>query len=210
MSESRMRRDLKRFGVEFLCLLMLLYGDPLQAISQAGATSARLEVTENVEPEDVRLTTRDGRIFELGLADGVTRLEDLNGNHLTITPAGITHSSGQGIEFERDAEGRIERIVDPRGESLVYAYGAGGDLVSVTDQGGNATTFTYGLNHYLEEIEDARGVTPIRNEYDADGRLARHVDAFGKVIEVDHRASRRRTLKAGWWRRRSRCRSRGR
>ena len=31
MSESWMRRDLKRFGVELLCLLMLLYGDPLRA-----------------------------------------------------------------------------------------------------------------------------------------------------------------------------------
>ncbi len=40
---------------------------------------------ELYEPEDVRLTTRNGRIFELDLADGVTRLEDLNGNQLSIT-----------------------------------------------------------------------------------------------------------------------------
>ena len=36
----------------------------------------------------------------------------MNGNQLSITPAGITHSSGKGIAFERDAEGRIERM-DP-------------------------------------------------------------------------------------------------
>ena len=40
MSEFRIRRDLKRFGMELLCLLVLLYGDPLRAISEAGATSA--------------------------------------------------------------------------------------------------------------------------------------------------------------------------
>jgi hypothetical protein len=45
------------------------------------------------EPHNVRLTTRDGRIFELDLNEGVTLLEDLNGNQLTISPAGIAHSS---------------------------------------------------------------------------------------------------------------------
>jgi hypothetical protein len=80
------------------------------------------DTLELYEPEDVRLTTRDGRIFELDLALGVTRLEDLNGNHLTITPAGITHSSGKGVVFERDAAGRIERIVDPLDRAMTYAY----------------------------------------------------------------------------------------
>jgi hypothetical protein len=42
-----MRRDLKRFGVELLCLLVLLSGDPLQAITEAGATSAGLMVTDD-------------------------------------------------------------------------------------------------------------------------------------------------------------------
>ena len=47
MSESRIRRDLKRFGMELLCLLVLLSGDPLRAISEVGATSAGLEATDD-------------------------------------------------------------------------------------------------------------------------------------------------------------------
>ncbi|MCP3994624.1 MAG: RHS repeat-associated core domain-containing protein, partial [bacterium] len=145
------------------------------------------------EPEDVRLTTRDGRIFELDLNHGVTKLEDLNGNQLTITPAGITHSSGKGIVFERDAEGRISAITDPTNRVMSYGYDAAGDLVSFTDRAGTVTRFVYN-DHRLRDIEDPRGVRSIRNEYDAEGRLVRHIDAFGQVIELGHDRSNRREV----------------
>ncbi|MCP4058394.1 MAG: RHS repeat protein, partial [Pseudoalteromonas sp.] len=151
------------------------------------------ESFELYEPEDVRLTTRDGRIFELDLNDGVTLVEDLNGNRLSITAAGITHSSGKGIEFERDAEGRIERIVDPMNRVNGYTYDTAGDLASFTDRAGAVTRFNYD-DHRLMDIEDPRGVKPIRNEYDAEGRLVRHVDAFGKVIELGHDRNNRREV----------------
>ena len=145
------------------------------------------------EPGNVRLTTRDGRIFELDLSDGVTRAEDLNGNHLTITPAGISHSSGQSIAFTRDTEGRILKITDPLNREMFYAYDAAGDLASFTDRAGAISRFTYD-DHRLLDIEDPRGVKPLRNEYDDDGRLVRHIDAFGKVIELDHDLENRREI----------------
>ena len=145
------------------------------------------------EPRNVRLTTRDGRIFELDLEQGVTRAEDLNGNHLTITPAGISHSSGQSIAFTRDTEGRILKITDPLNREMFYAYDAAGDLASFTDQAGGISRFTYD-DHRLLDIEDPRGVRPLRNEYDDDGRLVRHIDAFGKVIELDHDLENRREI----------------
>ena len=154
-----------------------------------------VDTLETYEPENVRLTTRDGRIFELNLGDGVTRVEDLNGNQLSITPAGITHSSGKGIVFERDAEGRILRITDPMDRTMSYSYDAAGDLASFTDRAGAATRFNYDAGHLLLDIDDRRGVKAIRNEYDAEGRLVRHVDAFGKVIELGHdRANRREVV----------------
>ncbi|MCP3936384.1 MAG: hypothetical protein GY708_13540, partial [Actinomycetia bacterium] len=131
-----------------------------------------VDTFELYEPEDVRLTTRDGRIFELDLNDGVTRVEDLNGNQLSITPEGVTHSSGKGITFERDAEGRIIRITDPLDRINTYAYDAEGDLASFIDRAAATTRFTYD-DHRLMDIEDPRGVKPIRNEYDAEGRLVR-------------------------------------
>jgi len=146
------------------------------------------DTQEPFVPEEVKLTTRDGRIFELDLAAGVTRVEDLNGNRIDITSEGVIHSSGVGIDFERDAEGRITRITDPRGAEIVYGYTAAGDLETVTDRASNTTRFSYSseLVHLLEDVEDPRGVQPIRNDYDEDGRLIRHTDAFGKTIELDH------------------------
>ncbi|MCP3935642.1 MAG: RHS repeat protein, partial [Actinomycetia bacterium] len=153
-----------------------------------------VDTLETYEPQDVRLTTRDGRIFEFDLIDGVTLVEDLNGNQLSITPAGITHSSGKGIVFDRDAEGRITAISDPMDRSMSYGYDAAGDLGSFTDRAGATTRFTYDSDHRLLDIEDPRGVKPIRNEYDAEGRLIRHIDAFGKVIELGHDLDNRREV----------------
>ncbi|MCP3998104.1 MAG: RHS repeat protein, partial [bacterium] len=153
-----------------------------------------VDTFETYEPEGVRLTTRDGRIFELDLNDGVTLVEDLNGNQLSITPAGITHLSGKGINFERDAEGRITRITDPLDRVNSYAYDVSGDLVSFTNRTGAETRFVYDDDHRLLEIEDPMGGQPIRNEYDAEGRLVRHMDALGKVIEFAHDLDNRREL----------------
>jgi RHS repeat-associated protein len=147
------------------------------------------DTLELYEPEDVRLTTRDGRIFELDLALGVTRLEDLNGNHLTITPSGITHSSGVGIDFERDEDGRIVEIVDTMNRVMTYGYDANGDLLSFSDRAGNVARFIYDGEHRLLEVEDPRGVKPLRNDYDDEGRLIRHTDVFGKVITYEHQLS---------------------
>jgi RHS repeat-associated protein len=141
---------------------------------------------EIYEPRAVRLTTPDGRIFDLDLEAGVTRAADLNGNELTLTPGGVTHSDGKGLVFTRDDEGRLTGITDPLGYELAYGYDAAGDLVSFTDRLGKTVRFTYDGDHGLLDIEDPRGITPIRNDYDADGRLIRHTDAFGQTIELTH------------------------
>ncbi|MCP3994164.1 MAG: RHS repeat protein, partial [bacterium] len=146
------------------------------------------------EPRNVRLTTRDGRIFELDLSEGVTKLEDLNGNHLSITPAGIIHSSGRGIAFERDAEGRIREIRDPKDDPMTYGYDSAGDLVSFTDREDHTTRFVYDDDHRLEDIEDPRGIRPVRNDYDDSGRLTSVTDAFGKIMSFDHDLEGRREV----------------
>ena len=149
-------------------------------------TVVDLETQELFEPSTVRLATRDGRVFDFDIARGVTRLADLNGNDVTITPGGVTHSSGQMVTFTRDSSGRITSIEDPDGASLAYAYDGAGDLVAVTDRVGATSHYTYVRDHLLDAIVDSRGVTPVRNEYGADGRLLRHIDAFGKAIELSH------------------------
>jgi RHS repeat-associated protein len=139
-----------------------------------------------LNPTAYEYTAPDGRVLQITPAQGLRRIIDLNGNTLRFTREGIIHSSGRSVPFIRDTLGRITRIIDPDGHALVYAYSAAGDLEPFTDREGNTTRFGYQSDHLLLTIQDPRGITPIRNEYDADGRLLRHTDSFGKTIEYQH------------------------
>lgn len=143
---------------------------------------------EIYDPEDYVLTLPGGTQLFLHQTTGLRQVKDLNGNTLTVTAGGITHSSGRGITFTRDAQGRITRITDPDNHAMTYGYDAAGDLVSFTDRETHTTTFTYDLDqpHLLETIKDPRGKQPIRNEYYDDGRIKSHTDAFGKTITYAH------------------------
>jgi RHS repeat-associated protein len=148
----------------------------------------------NLDPDDPALfdanryllTLQDGRVLTIDQRGGLESIADLNGNTLTIGRDGISHSSGKAVAFTRDGQGRISRITDPRGKTIAYGYDAAGDLVSVTDQQTQTTTFTYNRSHGLLTINDPRGIQPIRNEYDANGRLVAHVDADGNRVEYTH------------------------
>lgn len=139
-----------------------------------------------VDPSNFRLTAQDGTIYELDRGFGIRRVIDTTGNSLTYSASGIQHSSGVGVQFVRDAQGRITSIQLPGGDSLNYTYGDAGDLVASADALGNETTYGYLRNpmHYLRDIIDPRGVRVSRNEFDDEGRLIAHIDAEGNRIEI--------------------------
>ncbi|MEZ5559641.1 MAG: RHS repeat-associated core domain-containing protein [Pseudomonadales bacterium] len=136
--------------------------------------------------QDVRLTTIDGRQFDLNLTQGLTRIGDSNGNSLFINNNGVVHSDGTFVAFNRDGQGRITSIVDPSGEVQTYTYDTNGDLVTHTDRVGNETSFVYIADHYLDRIVDPEGNLPVRNEYDASGLLVAQIDGAGNRTEFDH------------------------
>jgi len=147
---------------------------------------------ELYDPTRFRLVTGDGTVIVLDQRLGVQSVAAPNGETLTVGPGGILHSSGKSIAFTRDAQGRITQITDPAGNAMAYAYDAAGNLVGFTDREGHATAFTYDSTHGLLTITDPRGLQPVRNEYDDDGRLVRHTDADGKVITYAHDLAARR------------------
>lgn len=136
--------------------------------------------------DQYQLTLEDGTVLLIEQRAGLQQMTDTNGNSLTINAGGIIHSSGKSITFTRDTLGRITQITDPAGNPMTYAYDANGDLVSFRDREGNITTFGYNTTHGLLTINDPRGIQPLRNEYDTEGRLIRQVDAFGKEINFTH------------------------
>jgi RHS repeat-associated protein len=139
-----------------------------------------------LDPALYELTLRDGTKLELNRRGGLRSITDLNNNKLTVSSAGITHSSGKGISFTRDTQGRITHITDPLGNLLGYGYNASGDLNGVTDQEGRLTQLTYDSKHNLTRIIDPRGIEVAVNEYTQDNRLAAIEDADGNRLVFTH------------------------
>lgn len=138
-------------------------------------------------PEKYVLTEPGGKRYTYHEDKGFLRAEDPNGNSITLNDGSLRHSSGLGIDFARDAEGRIQSILSPDGDSWTFGYSPAGDLESVTDPGGRTTTYSYFSEpaHYLDTITDPLGRIPVRYEYDpADGRLVAMIDGEGNRSEV--------------------------
>jgi len=154
-----------------------------------------LDYSGGFEPQLFRFTTPEGIAYIIHEDHGVQKVIDLNGNEVTYTENGIFHSSGQSVQFIRNAEGCITQIIDPAGQAVNYLYDTNGLLVDVVDQTTNTTSFTYEQAlSLLEDIIDPRGVQAIRCIYDDAGRLIRQVDAEGNEIEMNHDIENRREI----------------
>ncbi len=137
------------------------------------------------DPRQFTLTIEDGSVWQVDQDAGVSQVTDLNGNFVKITPGGILHSSGTQVTFARDAQGRITAITDPDGQTMSYAYDGSGDLATYTDRQSNVTQFAYDDRHDLLQIQDPLGRLPVRNVYDASGRLLSTTDAAGSTVHYD-------------------------
>ncbi|MEM6468299.1 MAG: putative Ig domain-containing protein [Planctomycetota bacterium] len=116
-------------------------------------------LAQGINPDVYTLTTKEGTSYRYNQFTGLETITDLNGNVVTFSEDGITHSSGESIEFIRDHRGRIKEVVDPSDNRIVYEYDAAGDLVGVTDLLGLTTTYTYRNEpaHFLDQAFDPQG-----------------------------------------------------
>ncbi len=74
------------------------------------------------QPTGYRYTDPYGRVYTIGANGSLQSVQDVNGNTLTVTSAGITSSTGLSVPFMRDAQGRITKITDPLGKEYMYTY----------------------------------------------------------------------------------------
>ncbi|HTF96523.1 MAG TPA: choice-of-anchor A family protein, partial [Cellvibrio sp.] len=140
------------------------------------------------------LTTKAGYVYQLDQSFGVRSITDPNGHKITYSSAGIVHSNGTAITFERDAANRIKAIVDPKGNRTEYTYDTKGDLVTVKNPvvlsiNGTGSTFVYDSDHRLENMTDALGRRVVKNIYSDDGRLIAQEDNQGNRTEFTHSLS---------------------
>ncbi|MFZ6778501.1 transglutaminase domain-containing protein [Undibacterium sp. Ji83W] len=137
-------------------------------------------------PKYYKLTTEDNYEYYLTDGIGITKIKDPNGNVLTYSDSGVTHSNGTAATFTRDASHRITAVTDPAGKQIRYVYNATGDLISVTDRNGAVSKMTYDANHSLISYTDPNGKLAARFEYDQSGRLIARYDANGKAVQMQH------------------------
>ncbi|MGF1531708.1 MAG: LamG-like jellyroll fold domain-containing protein, partial [Puniceicoccaceae bacterium] len=154
---------------------------------------------DTFDPANWVYTTEDGTRLDISAVNGLRKITDRQGNAVTFTASGITHSSGESIGFSRDAQGRITTITDNEGASFHYAYDPDhGYLAAVTDRAGGTTAFEY-VPHpaapgrqLLDTIIDPLGNRALAASYDDDGRLIAQFDADGNRIDFEHDIPNRR------------------
>lgn len=140
-------------------------------------------------PNRFKFTTKEGVVYTISETAGLETVRDANGNTLTIAPQGIISSLGVALTFQRDAAGRITKIIEPPvpgspslpGE-LNYVYDGLGNLVRFYDQLAHETKYLYEdpiYPKYLTRIEDPLNRPVVRNVFDASGRLVAQCDASG-------------------------------
>ncbi|MBA1443670.1 MAG: hypothetical protein FE835_01900 [Gammaproteobacteria bacterium] len=162
---------------------------------QPGEVGLRDDLTNKLyDPDLFRYTSADGTQIIISKSDGVQSIKDANGNTLTFTPNGITHSSGKSITFVRDDLGRIAQITDPNGNSQTYTYNVNGDLTHHTDTEASTTRYAYDANHGLTDLFDPLDRPLLRNEYGPDGRLISTTNPEGRVITLTHNVGARQEI----------------
>jgi RHS repeat-associated protein len=102
--------------------------------------------------------------FAYDTAGRLSTVTDGDGNITTIeratdgNPTGIVGPFAQRTVLTVDANGHLETVVNPAGETIRLVHNSGGLLTSFTDRRGNKSTFTYDpTNGRLVLDEDAAG-----------------------------------------------------
>lgn len=127
-----------------------------------------------------------GRVYVFGADGSMKSIQDLNGNTLTFTSAGISSASGISVAFARDAQARITQITDLNGNSRTYVYDAQGNLASVNKAGVTSpVTYTYTPDHLLLQQTDPRGNSTSAT-YFPNGRLETTTDPLGNVTHYSY------------------------
>ena len=133
------------------------------------------------QPTTYQYTDAYGRVYAIGSDGNLQSLKDLNANTLTVSPSGISSTTGLNVPFVRDTQGRITRITDPLGNQYNYTYDTNGNLSTLTLPPSPPTvllpvTYTYDTTRLLLSGLDPRGKT-VTTEYYTDGKLKSVTDA---------------------------------
>lgn len=91
--------------------------------------------------------------------------------------------AGNGVTYSYDQTGKLEKLSDEKGETLIeYEYDGGGNLIGETRQNGLATGYEYDESSRLIAITnelDSERISEFRYSYDSFGRIEQRIDISG-------------------------------
>lgn len=132
-------------------------------------------------------------IYTFSSAGALTRIEDRNGNALTVTqgPSGPTQVSdglGRTLSFNYTS-GRLMRVQDQSGRTVEFEQ-TGGDLTRVIDANKKPATYAYtasgGLGGLLVAKTMPAGNRPFTQTFDTRARVVRQADSQGNAATIDY------------------------
>ncbi len=137
-------------------------------------------------PSGYVYTDPRGTAYTISASGSLQSIGDRNGNGLTITPNGITSTTGLSVPFVRDSSGRITQITDTQGNIYQYTYDANGNLASV--QYPNVlqpSTYTYDPHHlYLTGTDFRSNPLPSSAYYESSDTDANGNALAGRLKSV--------------------------
>ncbi len=134
-------------------------------------------------------TFKNGTVATFDTGDRLVRVEDRNGNatrHI-YNAQGLIERIIDPVNLETafvyGANGKVSTITDPAGRVTTLAYNARGDLASITDPDGSSRTFSYDASHRMIGEIDKRGFAE-SVRYDFAGRVQEAIRKDGTVALV--------------------------
>jgi len=163
---------------------------PDKLLVDSGQNGLVTDEQQLANPQQFKLTAKDGTIYYLDKTFGIRKIQDRFGNTLTYTRDGILHSEGASLQFTRDAEDRITTVTAPDGRVRHYAYDGAGNLEEAADPQNQGTRFVYETKsqrvHQLDEIYGADGNRLFKAQFDSEGRLTSQIDGRNISINLTH------------------------
>ncbi len=173
-------------------------GLPLPLLRGPDNTFFIAAVNASYNPLGYELVNKQGVRYSYDQETGLESVIDRNGNTLQYGDDGITSSSGQQVQFQRDAQGRITAVIDPDGNQIDYSYDAAGNLVDVAYPNGLGSNYRYTAQNYLDAVnpEDSVQDVATSNEfvYDVAGRLQASINANAEATAIAYDLINRRQV----------------
>ena len=139
------------------------------------------------------LDPTDNHIYTFGPSGALTRIEDRNGNALTITqgsvgPVSISDGAGRTLAFTYTGS-QLTKVEDQSGRSVLFGY-TGNNLTSVTDPLASVTKYSYATSGQYAGLLTAAlkpaGNTPQTQTFDDQGRVSKQTDASGNTMKMSY------------------------